>query len=369
MFGKEERSLLLSGSSEAKERLLQLNQDGARLDFVEKLDIFNKSKSLKEIAASLKQKQTNMDKALEHRDRLLDFDQKSVARSKVFDDQTDYFTIQTQNFITDENRAKINQKVDYIVENKFNKVDKIQIDFDSMSVTEKSESVIQDLEAEHRMLEQLSVVKSDYELVASSNFIDEDNSDLKRNLPPPVYVPSEMGRKFSQPKSGLNRINTMENYSQRVQDRDLEILDDKGMCLAMRQPYASLLVAGVKKFEGRTWFSPFKGRLWIYAAQKSPTVEDIKTVEEFYSKLATMTAFPKQYPTGAIVGCVTVEDCLPIELCLQQYPHCEIESPYAFVCDYPIQFMKPFPVIKGGGQQIYKLEPIVHQACKKMLGF
>ena len=138
----------------------------------------------------------------------------------------------------------------------------------------------------------------------------------------------------------------------------------------MHQPYASLLVAGIKRFEGRTWYTPFKGRLWIYAAMKMPTMEEIQTVEMFYQQFGHKT-FPKQYPTGVMVGCVTVEDSLPVEVYREQYPEAmdEVGSPYVLLCEYPIAFSRPLPVTKGGGKQIYKLEPTVHKACKKMLGF
>lgn len=33
----------------------------------------------------------------------------------------------------------------------------------------------------------------------------------------------------------------------RIQDRDIQEMSDDGMCLSLHQPYASLLVAGIKK--------------------------------------------------------------------------------------------------------------------------
>ena len=39
--------------------------------------------------------------------------------------------------------------------------------------------------------------------------------------------------------------------------------DDQGMCLSMHQPYASLLVHGFKRFEGREWNHKFRGPLYI----------------------------------------------------------------------------------------------------------
>lgn len=40
---------------------------------------------------------------------------------------------------------------------------------------------------------------------------------------------------------------------------------DKMACLTMHQPWASLLVYGIKRAEGRGWNTDFRGRLWIHA--------------------------------------------------------------------------------------------------------
>jgi len=42
-------------------------------------------------------------------------------------------------------------------------------------------------------------------------------------------------------------------------------LEDRGMCLTMHQPWASLLVAGIKRVEGRGWNTSHRGPLWIHA--------------------------------------------------------------------------------------------------------
>jgi hypothetical protein len=39
----------------------------------------------------------------------------------------------------------------------------------------------------------------------------------------------------------------------RLQDVELSQMVDDGMCLSMHQPWASLLVRGIKQHEGRTW--------------------------------------------------------------------------------------------------------------------
>lgn len=46
--------------------------------------------------------------------------------------------------------------------------------------------------------------------------------------------------------------------------------------LTMHQPWASLLVHGIKRIEGRPWPTNFRGRLWIHAASKQPSEQTIK---------------------------------------------------------------------------------------------
>lgn len=50
----------------------------------------------------------------------------------------------------------------------------------------------------------------------------------------------------------------------------------KNMCLTMHQPWASLLVAGVKRVEGRSWHTDHRGKLWIHAAAKEPGAEEVR---------------------------------------------------------------------------------------------
>ncbi|XP_027197527.2 activating signal cointegrator 1 [Dermatophagoides pteronyssinus] len=383
VFNKQQRDQLLSGSDEAMQKVQQLADSGVRLDFMDQVtDSLNKKRSLKEIAASLTSN-PNLDKAIEQKNKLLEFDKKSVARSKVFDDQVDYFTIQSQNFITEQNRRAITDRVDYLVENKFNKIDKIAIDFKNLTVSDYTESVIKNIDDEHRKLEELSTITTDYEFKPSSYFIEDNEKIVKKTLPPPIYVPSletidDHGKNNGNNKkktdsnhsnkSMLPKMISMNEFEQRIQDNEMAKIDDHGMCLAVRQPYASLLVAGIKRFEGRTWYSSFRGRLWIYAAHKIPSDAEIQDVEQFYINLGNKN-FPRSYPTDVIIGCVMVEDCLPEEVYRKQYPECEIESPYVFIFDYPIAFARPLPMAKGGGRQIYRLEPKIHQACKGLLGF
>lgn len=60
---------------------------------------------------------------------------------------------------------------------------------------------------------------------------------------------------------------------------------EHGACLTMHQPWASLVVFGLKRLEGRGWHSEFRGRLWIHAAAKEVTADEIAEWEGFYRTL------------------------------------------------------------------------------------
>lgn len=55
-------------------------------------------------------------------------------------------------------------------------------------------------------------------------------------------------------------------------------------CMSMHQPWASLLIAGIKRHEGRSWYTSHRGRLWIASTAKPVDPEAIKEIEAFYRR-------------------------------------------------------------------------------------
>lgn len=70
----------------------------------------------------------------------------------------------------------------------------------------------------------------------------------------------------------------------RVQDKELLEVADMKSCMSMHQPWASLLVAGIKKHEGRPWYTSHRGRLWIASTAKPVDMDTVKIMENFYKK-------------------------------------------------------------------------------------
>ena len=52
----------------------------------------------------------------------------------------------------------------------------------------------------------------------------------------------------------------------------------------MHQPWASLLVLGFKRFEGREWTTKYRGPLYIHATAQKPDPELIIQIEDEYRR-------------------------------------------------------------------------------------
>jgi hypothetical protein len=86
----------------------------------------------------------------------------------------------------------------------------------------------------------------------------------------------------------------------------------------VHQPWASLVIAGVKRLEGRSWSTDFHGCLFIHAAAETPDPEEIEALEDQYRLIYAQEGinednglkFPETYPTRCLLGCVDVVACV-----------------------------------------------------------
>ena len=90
-------------------------------------------------------------------------------------------------------------------------------------------------------------------------------------------------------------------------------MNESQRALSLHQPWASLLVHGIKRIEGRHWRTEFRGRLWIHATNRKPEPEVVTQLENLYRVIFAMEGqseiqFP-DYPQGVLVGCVDIVDC------------------------------------------------------------
>ncbi|CAL5413557.1 unnamed protein product [Camellia sinensis] len=146
-------------------------------------------------------------------------------------------------------------------------------------------------------------------------------------------------------------------------------------CLTMHQPWASLLVHGIKRIEGRSWHSPIRGRLWIHAAGKVPDPATIKAMEDFYREIYAVNGitdlkFPEHYPISRLLGCVEVVGCVTREklVCWEELPEgvrLEGQTDYCWLCEQPQKLIVPFEM--RGFQGVYNLEKKIYEAAARGL--
>ncbi len=81
--------------------------------------------------------------------------------------------------------------------------------------------------------------------------------------------------------------------------------------VTVRQPWASLLVIGAKKFETRTWPTNHRGRLAIHAASKfGPFERHVARTAAIISWLRAAGLDENNLPRAAVLGTVEVVTCV-----------------------------------------------------------
>jgi hypothetical protein len=80
-------------------------------------------------------------------------------------------------------------------------------------------------------------------------------------------------------------------------------------CLSLRQPFAHLILMGIKTVENRRWPTKYRGRLWIHAAKTL----DVKSWSDVFdgddfAELPALSALP----LGAVIGAAEVWDCVEL---------------------------------------------------------
>jgi len=93
--------------------------------------------------------------------------------------------------------------------------------------------------------------------------------------------------------------------------------------LTIKQPWAQLIVDGIKDIENRTWKTNFRGRVYIHASQKAipmnglpngfnPTKEQWQDLvhNHWDIKEGRLPDLMAAYPCSAIIGEVEIIDCV-----------------------------------------------------------
>lgn len=123
--------------------------------------------------------------------------------------------------------------------------------------------------------------------------------------------------------------------------------------LSLLQPWASLVVMGMKKVETRSWRSAYRGELLIHAS--SGKKGGILITEPPFKKHISDFHY---LPFSAIIGKVILEDIMPVEALDFSDAHLNLltleekafgdytKGRYAWLLLEPVEFKKPI-LIKG----------------------
>lgn len=297
----------------------------------------------------------NLEESLMQRDKLLEYDRSSTQGTKVIDDECDYYQTNSV-WLSSKHREKL-QKLEEEIQaqkhmSRLSRKTNVTFDFAGREIVEdNTEDNFDNFSGEQIQDILKSIPMDDFN---SANIC----PDIAFNTP--TYVQSNKSEAREAKTINPPRMKNI------IQDKEFLEMSDAGLCLSMHQPYASLLVAGIKMHEGRTWYTSHRGRLWIASTVKQPIKEEISSVEHSYRILKDEKInFPANYPTGCLLGCVTVVDVLSQEEYRKVYPDGESDSPYVFICENFHELQIKLPI--QGKHKIYKLDQKLHQAALKFL--
>lgn len=120
--------------------------------------------------------------------------------------------------------------------------------------------------------------------------------------------------------------------------------------ISIKQPWASLIVHGIKDIENRTWKLPekYKGkRVLIHASATSWTWHRVinyftTPMQNVFIKLGYNGKWLRNLPTGSIIGSVQIVNCV------QNHPSIWAEKGvYNWVLSDPVLYENPIENVKG----------------------
>jgi len=104
--------------------------------------------------------------------------------------------------------------------------------------------------------------------------------------------------------------------------------------LSIKQPWASLILAGIKPVENRTWSTSYRGPLLMHAS-KTWDKRGAEFIIEKHPELKKFIESSKK--TTGFLGQATMTDCV-------KEHHSEwFDGPYGFVFIKPMEFQNPIP--------------------------
>lgn len=119
-------------------------------------------------------------------------------------------------------------------------------------------------------------------------------------------------------------------------------------CLTIRQPWASLIAAGLKPIENRTWPTRYRGPLLIHVSAKLGFRQhDWETFCRHHPEAAGLQFEDLAEQCGRIICQVELVDCVPVDRLPDDLrSHWCCEGPICWIIHNPIPFAGT-PKVKG----------------------
>ena len=327
--------------------------------------------------------------AVEHKDKLLNFNDTAEQRQQVIDDSTDWFEVASNPWISEEDRATAAEKAAQQVQRLEESKNRLVLNVDLASGT-ASTSNAQDVERLHileteasaasQLLAEASIRRS--QQVSCAQDLDDRMHDIYDRVMAKLKADREAPEVAERPVKKLSKLQHEDPFAdlkpagvmkaKKFEPMAFNDSEDSRQCLSMHQPWASLVVLGFKRVEGRQWTTDHRGPLWIHAASRRPTAEEIAAVEDTYRRLYGETEdtppFPERYPTGVLLGRVELVAIDDRKKYIEKTPEGlreEGDSSYVFVVKNPLRLLVPIKM--PGGKNIFTLDRSIWEGAKQGL--
>jgi len=119
--------------------------------------------------------------------------------------------------------------------------------------------------------------------------------------------------------------------------------------ITIKQPFASLIAAGLKEYEFRTWKTDYRGEILIHAGKSV----DREAMERFAD-------YDLTYPLGCVMARAVMTDCVPIDGAMKDVLRQKDSRVYAGITEDPD--------FHGYGFRLERIEPIRPIPMRGMLG-
>jgi len=128
--------------------------------------------------------------------------------------------------------------------------------------------------------------------------------------------------------------------------------------LTVCQPWADLIVRGIKPIENRVWRTHFRGELLIHAGMSRKWLDDAYHDRSIRKLLPAIDGLI----FGAIIGKAKVVDCVPIDELPAKLRHSAFAGgPFCWILENSSAFKKPIPF--RGRQQLFDVPDEIVRAA------